>query len=82
MLRIKDDKNFCPNLSSIMDDPIFIRILKRRKTGGSMRTTTYAVQLKIFDKYREIAFTWRPDVTHFWLSNRCVPKRDRQWQRE
>lgn len=65
LLTRREPGNFCPNLGpdSLMRDLAFLRVRPRMRMGGTCRTTTYEVQVKVGNWYRQFSFCWRPDVT-------------------
>lgn len=66
-LKLYGEHDFCPNLGHVSKDPFFVRFTGQRRTGGTMRTRSWEVQVKLREWYRAFSFCWRPDVTLYYL---------------
>jgi len=42
------------------------------KMGGTMKSTTYTVDLLILGKRKQWSFVWRPDVTRHWWKHKST----------
>ena len=43
---------------------------RKLKMGGTMKTTSYMLQIMTPTKRFELSFVWRPDVTKYWITNK------------